>query len=61
MTVQAILTGVLPSLGVLGIFVFVMRGIVRADRREREEIAAYDRAHPVQDAGGEAGKDAAGA
>lgn len=42
MNATAILTGVLPSIGVLAIFVFVMRGITRADRREREAIAAYD-------------------
>ena len=43
MSVAAVLTGVLPSLGVLCVFVYVMRGITRADRREREAIAAYDR------------------
>ncbi|NYI40484.1 hypothetical protein [Demequina lutea] len=43
MNVVAILTGVVPSLGVLGIFVYVMRGITRGDRHEREAIAAYDR------------------
>jgi len=31
--------GVLPSLGLGGLFFFVMRGIIRADRREREAIA----------------------
>ncbi len=43
MNVAAILTGVLPSVGVLGVFVYVMRGITRGDRREREAIAAYER------------------
>ncbi|NTV40367.1 MAG: hypothetical protein HGA51_10515 [Demequinaceae bacterium] len=43
MSVAAVLTGVLPSVGVLGVFVYVMRGITRADRHEREAIAAYDR------------------
>lgn len=43
MSVAAVLTGLLPSLGVLAIFVYVMRGITRADRREREAMAAYDR------------------
>ena len=43
MNVAAVLTGVLPSVGVLGVFVYVMRGITRGDRREREAIAAYDR------------------
>ncbi len=35
--------GVLPSLGLGGLFFFVMRGIIRADRREREAIAQMDR------------------
>jgi len=43
MNVAAVLTGLLPSLGVLAIFVYVMRGITRADRREREAMAAYYR------------------
>lgn len=43
MNVVAVLTGVLPSVGVLAVFVFVMRGITRGDRREREAMAAYDR------------------
>ncbi len=43
MSIAAVLTGVLPSVGVLGVFVYVMRGITRADRHEREAIAAYDR------------------
>lgn len=43
MNVGAVLTGVLPSVGVLGVFAYVMRGITRADRREREAIAAFDR------------------
>jgi len=43
MNVVAVLTGVLPSVGVLGVFVYVMRGITRGDRREREAIAAHDR------------------
>ena len=43
MNVTAILTGAVPSVAVLGVFIYVMRGITRADRREREAIAAYDR------------------
>lgn len=43
MTLAAILTGILPSIGVLAIFVYAMRGITRADRREREALAAFDR------------------
>jgi len=43
MNVAAVLTGVVPSVGVLGVFVYVMRGITRADRHEREAIAAFDR------------------
>lgn len=43
MNIAAILTSILPSVGVLAVFVYVMRGITRADRREREAMAAYDR------------------
>ncbi len=35
--------GILPSLGLGGLFFFIMRGIIRADRREREAIAQMDR------------------
>ena len=43
MNLVAILTGVVPSVGVLAVFVYVMRGITRADRHEREAIAEFDR------------------
>lgn len=43
MKMTTILMGILPSVGVLSIFVYAMRGITRADRHEREAIAAYDR------------------
>jgi hypothetical protein len=43
MNLASVLTSVLPSVGVLAIFVYVMRGITRADRREREAMANYDR------------------
>ena len=48
MNVGAVLAGILPSLGVFAIFAFVMRGIVRADRNEREAIAASEREHAAQ-------------
>jgi hypothetical protein len=41
--ISALAMGILPSLGVGGLFFFVMRGIIRADRREREAIAQMDR------------------
>lgn len=43
MDFPALAMGILPSLGVGGLFFFVMRGIIRADRREREAIAQMDR------------------
>lgn len=42
MNVQAILTGVLPSIGVALLFFFVIRGVIRADRNERAAIAAQE-------------------
>lgn len=43
MNAATLAMGILPSLGVGGLFFFVMRGIIRADRREREAIAQMDR------------------
>lgn len=43
MTFATLAMGLLPSLGVGGLFFFIMRGIIRADRREREAIAQLDR------------------
>ena len=43
MNLSALAMGILPSLGVGGLFFFIMRGIIRADRREREAIAEMDR------------------
>lgn len=42
MNVWPILASVLPSIGVLGLFWYIMRGIIRADRREREALARLD-------------------
>ncbi len=39
----AIAMGVLPSIGLLWLFWFTIRGIIRADRREREALAELDR------------------
>lgn len=39
---QSIAMGILPSLGVGALFFVAMRGIIRADRRERAEVAAYE-------------------
>jgi len=36
---QLVAIGILPSLGALAIFFFVVRGIIRADRNERAHIA----------------------
>ena len=38
-----ILTGLVPSLGLLAVFVFSMRAIVRADRNERAAQEQLDR------------------
>jgi hypothetical protein len=35
--------GIIPSLGLLWLFWFTFRGIIRADRREREALAQLDR------------------
>ena len=43
MKMTTILMGVLPSVGVLAVFVYAMRGITRADRHEREAMAEFDR------------------
>lgn len=43
MNYAALAMGIIPSLGVGGLFFFVMRGIIRADRREREALAQLDR------------------
>ncbi len=43
MNFAALAMGILPSLGLGGLFFFIMRGIIRADRREREAIAQMDR------------------
>lgn len=42
MNATTIALGVLPSAGVLTLFVLVMRGIIRADRNEREAIARLE-------------------
>jgi len=43
MNIGGILTAVIPSVALLGLFWFTMRGIIRADRREREAQAKLDR------------------
>ena len=40
--VDAVLISIIPSLGVGLIFWYVMRAVIRADRRERAELAKYD-------------------
>lgn len=39
MNLETILAGLLPSIGALLIFFLAVRGVIRADRRERAEIA----------------------
>lgn len=39
MSLSVLLMGVLPSIGTLALFVFVVRGVIRADRRERAAIS----------------------
>jgi hypothetical protein len=43
MNIFTFATGILPSIGLGGLFFFVIRGIIRADRREREALAQMDR------------------
>ena len=38
MNIQGVLIGIIPSIGALAIFFFVVRGIIRADRNERAQI-----------------------
>jgi hypothetical protein len=42
-TWQAVAVGLIPSIGVGLLFWFVMRAVLRADRREREALAQIDR------------------
>ena len=39
---EAVLVSVLPSVGIGLIFWYVMRAVIRADRRERAELAKID-------------------
>ena len=41
-SIGPILMSVLPSIGLALIFWYVMRAVIRADRREREELARID-------------------
>jgi len=41
-SVGPILMSVVPSIGLALIFWYVMRAVIRADRREREELARID-------------------
>ena len=52
--VEAVLISIIPSIGVGLIFWYVMRAIIRADRRERQELARLDAQEAAQ-----AAKDAA--
>lgn len=40
--VDAVLISIIPSIGVGLIFWYVMRAVIRADRRERAELAKID-------------------
>lgn len=72
-TWQAVAVGVIPSIGVALLFWFVMRAVIRADRRERAAIAAQEAAideaeavvrevdAPDADAGNSEGTDSRGA
>lgn len=42
MTLTSFLLAIIPSAAVLGLFIFVIRVIIRADRREREAIAQFE-------------------
>ena len=42
MTLTSFLLAIIPSAAVLGLFIFVIRVIIRADRHEREAIAQFE-------------------
>ena len=42
-TWQAVAVGLIPSIGVGLLFWYVMRAVLRADRRERDALARIDR------------------
>lgn len=46
MNIPAWVFGLVPSIGVAALFWFVMRAVVRADRKEREELAKLDQSQP---------------
>lgn len=46
------LTAVIPSLGLALLFWYVMRAVLHADRREREEVARFERANRVAEGDG---------
>ena len=48
MNAQLVAIGILPSLGALAIFFFVVRGIIRADRNERAHIAREEARHDAE-------------
>ena len=43
------LLALVPSVGVLGIFVFVVKAMLEGDRRERAAQAKWEREHPGDD------------
>gem|GEM_PF-6540025 len=43
------LLALVPSVGVLGIFVFVVKAMLEGDRRERAAQAKWEREHPSDD------------
>lgn len=45
---EAVLISIIPSIGVALIFWYVMRAIIRADRRERQELARMDAEEAAQ-------------
>jgi hypothetical protein len=45
--VSEVLKAVLPSIGVLGLFIYIIRAIVFADRRERAAAARLGAAPPA--------------
>lgn len=42
MNVPTWVFGLIPSIGVAVVFWYVMRSVIRADRKEREELAKLD-------------------
>ena len=51
---DAVLISIIPSIGVGLLFWYVMRAVIRADRRERAQLAKIEAAEDAEAAGADA-------